>query len=477
MDQTFKDKSDLRTREYLKNNHHTLVELSDVQKEKLRKLEMEIANREMEGKKVAEKTGIPENIAALDVVKIAMMLGLVKSKSIREGRETDKTFSILDLFKTKQRPAYEKRQVDFTGIPFYFNHAPNRIMEEEKLDIVSKNVEGVCERMSTELETIVRSYKEQLKTVLVFDCTDDSVDSFRREAINIINDLVDDLIEDGPADVDDILKLLSTVRNRLLGLLPVHSYRQMVMSHIRLMKKLGVDDVLKYLSPIDAFLTMYKNFHTMKCRDTEHQFLLETQIRCFTKDQRLRPFDPSEVEIELCTPSLMFVHIQDIIQYGIIGPYGNNSIGYMNNTFYLLKDIKNDVRMWVVDYGLERTTEWTRCTMSRYIVDTFRTVYATIYGDNKLRDDCLVGRRYFHMAIVNLLFLYSPRLNVFLKYVMQKFSPITPTELDMFNTQRQTRTRPVADYECTRVVALLFDHCDDETRLTSMLTKCQSTRS
>lgn len=461
--QIYKDGSDSRTREYLKNNHHTLVELSGTQKDKLKKLEIELANREIEGRRVAEKTGIPENIAALDVVKIAMMLGLVKSKTIREGKEPDKTFSILDLFKT-HRPKYEKRLVDFKGIPFYFNHSPVRILEEEKLDMVSKKVREECSRMTDSIALVVRSHVEFLNKRLVFECADDRLESFRREAISIINDLVDDLVElDDPEEIDEVLVLMDTVRNHLTGLIPIDSYRRIIKSHVRLMKNLGLarEEISRHLSPIEAFLILFDGFDNRRVRDADGLFLLELQIRCFAKEQCMRPFDPVQAQVEICTPALVFVNAQDAIQYGLIGPYGNNSIGYANNAFYLLKEIKNDVRMWVVDDRLDKTTEWLRRVVSDYIVATFRTVYACIYGDCAFRKDLLAGRKYFHVAITNLLFVHSPRLPVFLKHVLQKYSPIVATELDVFNMQRKRRlVADRSDIDGVGVLRMLFDSGD-----------------
>ena len=471
----YKEKSDSRTREYLKHNHCTLVELSDVQKDRLIKLEKELANRETEGKKVSENTGIPKNIATLDVVKIAMMLGLVKSKRVREGKEPDKTFSILDLFKTHE-PRYEKRKVDFTGIPFYFNHSPNRILEEEKLETISNRVKEECNRMTVSLARIVRTYRDELNTSLFFECSDDRVESFTREAITILNDLVDDLVElEATGEIEEVLILMSEVRSRLLGLIPLNTYMSIIKSHVKLMKKLGLngDQVLIRLSPVEAFLVLVTSFDRRPIPENAHGlFILDLQMMCFTKNQQIRPFDPSELQCELCTPSIMFVHAQDVIRYGIIGPYGNNSVGYLNDTFYLLKHVTNDIRMWVVDDNLEKTTEWTQRVMTDYIVQTFRTVYVHIYGDNIYREDFLIGRRYFHVAISNLLFVNSNRFSMFMRHVMQKYSRIIPTELDMFNQQRKRRrSQTPVDNSGEHVISLLFEHVEDMVIFSAMIQK------
>lgn len=471
----YKEKSDARTREYLKHNHCTLVELSELQKGRLIKLEKELATRETEGEKVSEKTGIPKNIAVLDVVKIAMMLGLVKSKKVREGKEQDKTFSILDLFKIHE-PKYEKRKVDFKGIPFYFNHSPKRIMEEEKLEIVSNRVKEECSRMSVTLSRIVRTYRNELNKSLFFGCDDDRVESFTRQAISILNDLVDDLVElEDTTEIEEVLILMAKVRSRLLGLIPLKTYMQIIKSHIVLMKKLGLngDQVLVRLSPVEAFLVLLTSFDKRPISENVHElFMLDLQMMCFTKNQQIRPFDPSELQCELCTPSLMFVHAQDVIRYGIIGPYGNNSVGYLNNTFYLLKQIKNDVRLWVIDDNLDKTTEWTRRVMTDYIVQMFRTVYVNIYGDNTYRDNFLYGHRYFHVAIVNLLFVNSGRLAMFMRHVMQNYSQLLPTELDMFNQQRKRkRSQEPVDLTGERIVSLLFEQVDDTTIFSDLIQK------
>ena len=460
--QIYKVKSDSRTREYLKEHYPVLVELSGVQKEKLKKLEVELTNKDKEGKKTAEKTGIPENIATLDVVKIAMMLGLIKSKAIRDGKEPDKTFSILDLFKPQAAPKYEKRSVNFKEIPFYFSHSSDMILEEEKLAIISKKVKDECEHMAKSMALVIKSYKEFLSKKMVFTIDQDNIESFKHEAISIINDLIDDIFDDGEG-LDEILELISILRNHLLGIIPMKSYKKLVKSHIALMRKLDLDNskILSYLSGIDALLVVYENFHLLESFQHEKMFLY-IQIRCFTKDQHIQKFSPLEIESELCIPSLVFIHAQDVIQYGLIGPYNNNSIGYLKGNFYILKEIKNDVRLWVIDNNLTKTTDWLRKVVSGYIVSAFKTLYVGTYKDNVFRKDFLRGHKYFHMLIVNLLFLNSARLNIFLRNMLQKYSTIIPTEIDMFNSHKQTIAPESEHFSNIKTISLLFDNYDEE---------------
>lgn len=482
--QTYKDKSDSRTREYLKNNHGTLVELSSSQKEKLKKLTMELAKKEIDGKKVAEKTGIPENIAALDVVKIAMMMGLVKSKRVREGMEPDKTFSLMDLFKS-QEVKYEKRIVDFKDIPFQFSHSPVRIFEEKRLEIITKRVKEECSKMTDFVSRIVKSHVTFLNTRMVFNCENNSLESFRREAINILNDHVESLVELSEDDrmnneqkkdeIDEILLLMNTVRNHLFGFFPVESYTSLILSHVRLMKKLGVEQsaIFNNLSPIESFLIQFKGFNRRIVRDSEGLFKLELQIRSFSKDQRMRPFEPSEIQTHLCSPALLFVHVQDVVQLGLIGPFNSNSIGYsVNGNYYLLKEIKYDVRMWVVDEGLKQTKQWIRQVITEYLTNVFKNVYRRVFGDNEFRSGFLKGRKYFYVALVNLLFVNSSRLSIFLTHLLQKYSPLIPTELDVFNSQKKRKRVSIESTELDRrrVLRLLFDKCDTDS-FTAFLNK------
>lgn len=466
-----------RTRRYLQTKGYLFVELSPEQKQKLEKLENEIKVKEdakVQGRKTAEKTGIPENVATLDVVKIAMMLGLVKSKAVRDGLEKDSSVSLLDMFlgKNVKQPLYEKRTVNFSSVPPSFHHCEKRVLEEEKLEIISTRVKDECEKMTEGVKSIIEKYKEFLKTKLMFHPENDTIDAFKKEGVSVVNDLIDGVIEDAEdqQERNDILELIAFVRNHLIGFLPIENYKNMVLSHVKMMENIGMceDEILTFLSPLDAHIILFPNFQHIPPQQSSNQskILLDVQIRCFTKNPQTQSVDVENIRGELCKPSLAFISVQDVLKYGLIGPYNNNSIGYLEtaetSSFYLLKEIKNDIRLWVVDPFLEKTLEQIRLMLTEYLSATFITFYREVFGDNVFRMDFLASPMHkiapiFNTLLSNILFVNSPRLDHYVRRMIQVASPIIPTELDMFNGQKYLgKKQPNIDYYPEKVIQSLF---------------------
>lgn len=455
----YKRESDMRTRSYLKSKDYLFVELSTEQKRKLEKLEVEIKAKEEakeQGKKTAEKTGIPVNVATLDVVKIAMMLGLVKSKAVREGKEQDTSFSLLDMFlgKTVKSPTYENRVVNFKNVPPSFYHSDLRILEGEKLELISSRVKTECEKMTEGITKIIEKYNDFLNTKLMFKPSDNTIDAFRKEGISIINDLIDGVIEDAEDDEErgDMLELIALVRNHLIGFIPISHYKKIVISHVTMMENIGMEEtaIVRYMSPLDMHLIMFPKFQYLESHHSDkNKLVLDAQIRCFTKDPRITQINIDTIKNEICVPSLAFLPAQDVLQYGLIGPYNNNFIGYLdigNNdpninsswSFYLLKEIKNDIRLWVVDPFLSKTIKQIRLILSDYLSTTFVTFYREVFGDNVFRMDFLSSPLHrissiFKTLLSNLVFVNSQKMDIYIRRMIQYASPIIPTELDMFN--------------------------------------------
>jgi hypothetical protein len=474
----YKRESDTRTRNYLRSQDYLFVELSTDQKQKLERLEAEIKAKEeakKRGKKTAEKTGIPENIATLDVVKIAMMLGLVKSKAVRDGKEPDTTFSLLDMFlgKMVKTPTYERRVVNFKNVPPSFYHSEPRILEGERLELVASRVNTECEKMTEAVKIIIEKYKEFLNTKLMFYTTEGTIESFRKEGISIMNDLIDGVIEDAEDDKErrDMLELIALVRNHLIGFIPIGKYKKLVMSHVTMMENIGMEEaeIIRYMSPLDAHLIMFPKFQFLEQNPSDrNKLILDAQMRCFTKDPRITRLNVNDFENEICVPSLAFLPVQDILQYGLIGPYNINSIGYLHSSFYILKEIKNDIRLWVVDPFLNCFIKHIRVILTDYLSATFLTFYREVFGDNVFRPEFLSSPKHkiasiFKTLLSNLLFVNSQKMDIYIREIIHRASPIIPTELDMFNGQKYADFKlPRATYHDEKtIVQSLFEPSDE----------------
>ena len=110
--------SDLRTRQCLQRLQTNLVEFSPEQKSKLKKLEHEMSTKDRMkpyNKKTSEDTGLPENVVSMDVIKVAMFLGMIKNKNKPKKKST-----LLDLLlgKDPDKVNYTKHEVDLNLVPF-----------------------------------------------------------------------------------------------------------------------------------------------------------------------------------------------------------------------------------------------------------------------------------------------------------------------------------------------------------------------
>lgn len=482
----YRQESDTRTRNYLKSKNYRFVELSSDQKQKLEKLEVEIKAKEEakeQGKKTAENTGIPENVATLDVVKLAMLLGLIKSKAVRDGKEQDTSFSLLDMFlgKNVKPPVYEKRVVNFKNIPPSFYHSDTRILEEEKIELISCRVKTECERMTEMVKNITKKYKEFLNTKLVFRTTDDTIEAFRKEGISIMNDLIDDVIEDAEdkKEVEEILELIAWVRNHLIGFITISDYKKIVISHVTMMENIGMNEpeIARYMSNLDMHLIMFPKFQYLESSSSDRiKLLLDIQVRSFMKEPCISQITIDAIKSEICVPSLAFLPVQDILQYGLIGPYNNNFIGYLDTkndactwSFYLLKEIKNDIRLWVIDPFLIKTITQIKLMLFDYLSTTFITFYHEVFGDNDFRLDFLSSPMHristiFKTLLSNIMFVNSQKMEIYIRRMIQYSSTIIPTELDMFNGQKYTHYEiPCTTYiNSETIIQSLFNPTDNE---------------
>lgn len=446
----YKCESDERTRKYLKSKKYIFVELSEEQKDKLVKLENEIRLKEKDreqGKKTSEKMGIPENIATLDVVKIAIMMGLIKSKAIRDGLEPDSSSYLLDIFLGKKKTT-QSIAVDFRNVPPSFYHAENRTTESGKIDAISPNIKIKSDKYIHDISLIIKKYHEFLGKKLMFHLDSMTVECFTAEGVSVMNDLIDGVFEEDD-DRLDILHLVSIVRNYLFGFIPVPKYKALLISHVQMMENISLtdEDILQYISPMESHLIMFPKCCSIEPGSSD-PFILAAQIHAFRNKLHLEPVDVHELDNDICTPALAFISVENIIQYSLLCPYYNNAIGCINNSFYLLKEIRDNIRLWVIDPHLNQTLHHLRTTLSAYLSSTFVTFYKEVFGDNVYRENFFHSplhkiSKIFKTLLNNLIFVNSRNMDSYIRLLVQKESPIIPTELDMFNSSPRTEIQTI----------------------------------
>lgn len=429
----FKKESSDRTREFLKENLSNAVELTLTQKTKLTKLEKEIKQHAINLKrneKEEDITGIPANIAGLDVVTFANLIGLIKPKEIRNGLKKDESFSLVNWI-AGPATVYRERNIDFKNIPFYFKHADYQMVEDEKIAEENDKI------VESPVDDILDSYLKNINRFLIFKLETIDVPSFRKECILTINELVEDIIEeDDLEEVDRMLVNISIVRNHLLGCIPISNYKKLLTIHVNMMKHMGLDDndIITYMSIIDAHLILFPKFNLLDIHEFEKNKILQSLKLRKTISPK---FNLPQLMSDICSPFIICLHAQDILNYSL----DLTTIGVYKKSFYVLKDNINGVRLWVIDGNLQNTITFICKKMTSYIIHTFQIFYKQMYGH-----DCykypLILRKLFLTLINNLFFINSKRLELFLKTIIAE---IVPTELDMFNRE-QKQTLPKLKY-------------------------------
>lgn len=450
-DFTFETKSKQRT-DVILAGELNLVELNNVQKERLLKLEAEIKAKNTQkdknaqkNKALAESTGIPENLVNMNVVNIAIMLGLVKSQAIRDGREKDPG-SLLSMLLTDDD--YVTKKVSFANIPFYFKHHQNKVTEKEKLQYSSEVVTKECENFVTWITPILQNAKQYLNKYIVFEPKDNGIEAFANETITVANDLIEGIVEeiDDPEEMKTLINTLSIVRFYALGPLNYASYEKMVTSHYQLLSRLELDNHDNYFSFFDNRIVRSPSFRKRKPESldsTIFRLSIECKMKCFAREQQLVTFNVSDTINRCCLPSLIYLDVRDVVKYGLLGPYQNNSVAYIDITdynsewsFYVLKKIKDDVRMWVLDHSLVNMTKMLRRELTEYLISLFKSWYPSAkfipWSNDPMAD-------VYDTLTRNLLFVNGLEFAPFLKYLIIKESMLIPTELDVFNTREYVK--------------------------------------
>lgn len=443
------------------------LELSEEQKIKLQKLEIEMSQKKAQQEKTASSTGIPVDIVGLDVVKIGIMLGLIKNKDLFENNvKTKSLLQILmgedtDLPKATCPPGYYRSLLSIT--------------EKEKTEYIQHHVYVQSKFFVEFRDRVVKTELENINCHVDIKFHNETAENFRTECLELLDVFIEDCAET-PED-ENIWKTITIITNSLLGVLTIGEYKKLVTSNIhKLHQSLpGYEyKIMTHLSTIDRLLSLF-NGVLRKCKEYPYQNTQEIQqrlcneleIRNFTKNPQLQPFVFNDIVKEVCIPSIMYLPVEWIFQKCMLGPYRNNSIGFLHTPgqgdFYILTKINIDEgRMWAIDQSLQNFTKNIIITTVEYIIKTFRTLYFECFQTHNiivkqhnttksctkkkkktftpepsikiyLTKNC-IAEQVFKMLLRNLDFFSDfHRFRHFLSSIIKHSSPIIPTENDFFN--------------------------------------------
>lgn len=358
--------------------------LTPDQLDKLDKLEKELALKKKRDEETKERrladskrTGIPYDIIDIDVVKLGSMLGLFKNKTSRESNQIDENFSMIDLLLgglgTNNKPTY-----DYSKIPSYFTCANDKIQEDGKLAYQSDYVTMQCSNYSKFISGFLKHLYDEVECVISLSIQHLSVDSFI-EVIKETSDVVLDMIleTDDSSELSDQYNQLKVLRNSLISVIPICEYKELLTKQVvKLIQNKKCENISNCLSYIDATLSLYPIFETIDPYDiiSIRRSLI---VRTYNKDPKLVPLNITVIAKECCTPSIMYVHLAEILNQSVIGPYFNNPIGFLKSaaSYYVLKHISEDgIRLWIHDDGLYVFSNMLRTIMISYVTKTLKII-------------------------------------------------------------------------------------------------------
>lgn len=413
--------------------------LTPAQLEKLRMLDEEMEKKQEFDKlnkerrmKSSQKTGIPENLVDSDVVKVATLLGLVKSLDVLEGRRVEENkFSLLNFFLNDE----ESVSFDYSKIPAYFVLSPNRISEQEKSRAHQKFVEQECNSFCSFVNSLIEKETNEISRVLYFPKRIVSISSFVTTVETMISDVLEMLSDD--SQDDETWEQLGILRNSLLCFIHICEFKTMIVKHISILKTLESGSrLLKNLSFFEANLSLYPGFKEIKSTSPE-KIQQELIVRNHMKNPELVAFDMDSISKECCVPSLMFVDLLQVLKYGVIGPYRNNPIcfaRFTNQSFYVLKHIQNGIRVWILDEALTTFSEKLRELLLEYCIKLYNT-FCKEYFDEMPKNESEIKSSEIAMRIFQTIKLLCcpERFRDELRRIVAVGSELTPTELDVFN--------------------------------------------
>ncbi len=435
------------------------LKLTKEQKEKLRKLDEEMKFRKETEEKTrtrreasSKATGIPVDIVDMDIIKIGTLLGLIKKKSILEGKEPNTTGSILNMF----FGGGDDCKIDTTHIPKGFRNAPTTVTEADKIQYHQQYVQQQCKHLADITMSLIKQELSNINTCISLNIDNNTLDDFKTTCVELVDVILEEICTEEETENDqEIWVTLTTIRNSLLGVMDVCEYKNLLHNNILALRKAGkpYKNIISHLSVTDSRFSLYQGC-LQKTQgplpaDDEIRLIRELELRSYLKPPELRPFDFEDIVKHCCVPSLLCAPLDVVVEHGLVGPYRNNPIGYLAPhppsspppwAFYVLKAINADgVRLWVLDNKLLMFTDNMIATMTSYLIKIFRTFYGEYYGSNAFKQGFWMASHNKHYdaflnMMRNLAFVSNKSVfHQFLIVVLRQKSPLIPTEYDFFN--------------------------------------------
>ena len=397
-------------------------------------------------KELSDRTGIPYSLVDMDIIKMAIMLGIIKNKAVLEGKETDNSSTFLDVLMGGGGASSDTSTESVVAIPFYYKPFPHAVTNDVKMDYEKKKIQNIFKTLlAIEGKYMVESV-QHLQSRVFIKVNKFDMNEHVKTCINTLNMLIMSLEDEThKQDIVDILTTISMVRLTLFPPLGMAKYSSLLTDHLDKLKQLRINTklVCASLSWVDNFITG-RCRQLMECVPLSLKPLLEQELlfRRYEHSKVLTSFHITDIVTRCCVPSLLVLPVETILSLCFIGVYGNNPIVYVPFkgridpepwSFYILKEDVGMHRIWVIDHYLIKTTEEIRKHLIYYIIEMF----TKLYSRKPMFKPIMCENKLFKCLMRNLLFVYDlHQFRSFVSRLVVEQSAYIPVTYDLVNSQQ-----------------------------------------
>lgn len=357
---------------------------------------------------IAERTGIPIELAGNQAVTYGLMLGLIQNKTSLNGTEKRRP-SVFDMIGNALGGGGSV--VDYTSVDGNFDPLDDEYLSDRTAyhqRRVMTEGEWFDKIRVQWLHDIVR----RLSDVIVIDVdwnSSDPVGQFIKNAADVVA-----LLHDEDEKDEEVQVQLAALREATLIFDGVCSAnRKSLVEAKTTTTTMNVFDQMFHL--VDSY---------RPCAYKRAILQREMVVRHYTRDPSVRPFDMETILADVCVPSILELDINELVWYAIVSPYGTSPVGYLQCTddYYLLIKDDGKFRYWQVDHKLQKFSTY----LCRYIRDYLKRTIDRV-------------RKSTHLLESNL--EKVSKLNAFIRQNIRLSCPIVADGYDVF---RHLHTAPVA---------------------------------
>lgn len=208
------------------------------------------------------------------------------------------------------------------------------------------------------------------------------------------------------------------------------------------------------LTPLDHHLIRYQGYQNMVLDGEDLAMMNRLLVSNYVHSETFTPVVYTDKIRSMQNYGLAFNTVKQVLVKALVNPHGFNNIVYMGVTtksdpftFYILNDIRHDIRLWKLDCRLMGLAHTFSRNLLAYCVEMFKHVYHDVFSDNMFRenffDDYAICKQELKQLAVNIVVLSKPKsfLNMLKEIVIEHCSyvPTHEDEIDFESDDKMHR--------------------------------------